>query len=551
MKHKLQNLLKHKFQWLLLLAVLLGVSQGVWGTDYYITGAVGTGGWGTWKKMTQSETNIYYYECTSLGDFKFSNNSDYNENFYKQFTHTGTVTGVTLNNNCSSNGNCSLSNFQSGYNYPVRVYINVSTYYIWATATKIPDKYYLRGDIPGVGWNNNNEMTNSSGTYTYSVNISTTGNYSFKLYKSTSQWLGKDGTTISGTSTINDFYFADSGDKGNNITLKADVAGSYNFSFNVSEKTLTVTFPSSCTTVTSTSAGGSATLTLSNGATEAITSNTTYNGSRTPEGSGDTYLWTVSPSPFTGATTIGTSTATSTTIRFRREGQYAVKFAAGCGSASVESSAFTVNVYPGSLYVAGPLFKGSGIWNQTETMSKSGSGTSAVYTKDLTVAYAGGEFTFQSVTSAGASNYILPHYCTTSGGSSYTNITRSGSGNNNLTSSFTLANGDNVQLKVAYRGANASGEPKYDFSLCRYPTASGFTMNRTSATYTGSNLTVTVSPKDGYGAVSNIKYAGTTNAGATYSKSSTGPTEAGTYTVYADIAATGTWCAKEQLEIGT
>ncbi len=34
MKHKLQTLLKHKLQWLLLLAALLGVSQGVWARSY-------------------------------------------------------------------------------------------------------------------------------------------------------------------------------------------------------------------------------------------------------------------------------------------------------------------------------------------------------------------------------------------------------------------------------------------------------------------------------------------------------------------------------------
>lgn len=33
MKHKLQTMLKHKLQWLLLLAALLGVSQGVWGAN--------------------------------------------------------------------------------------------------------------------------------------------------------------------------------------------------------------------------------------------------------------------------------------------------------------------------------------------------------------------------------------------------------------------------------------------------------------------------------------------------------------------------------------
>ncbi len=41
MKNKLQTLLKHKLQWLLLLAALLGVSQGVWATIYFDTSETG------------------------------------------------------------------------------------------------------------------------------------------------------------------------------------------------------------------------------------------------------------------------------------------------------------------------------------------------------------------------------------------------------------------------------------------------------------------------------------------------------------------------------
>ncbi len=538
MKHKLQNLLKHKLQWLALLAALLGVSQGVWAT-WYVRGSFPNHSWDTYYALNANNSVTI---ALNAGNYEFKlDNGSWSDGCGKKNDNAscGSECSIQWNNG----GNIGFSAPQNG-NYTFTFNLSSSPS---VTITCPPPTLYLRG-IESWDADAGNLMSESSGVYTITKSLTAENGVEFKICGSA--WGDHEfgqGTTDNPSCDTN--YTMGNG---GNVHFTPTTTGSHTFTFTLSTGVLNITCPApSCTTVNSTSAGGSATLTLSNGATEAITSNTTYNGSRTPEGSGDTYLWTVSPSPFTGATTIGTSTATSTTIRFRREGQYSVKFAAGCSSASVESSAYTVNVYPGSLYVAGPLFKGSGIWNQTETMSKSGSGTSAVYTKDLTVAYAGGEFTFQSVTSAGASNYILPHYCTTSGGSSYTNITRSGSGNNNLTSSFTLANGDNVQLKVAYRGANASGEPKYDFSLCRYPTASGFTMNRTSATYTGSNLTVTVSPKDGYGAVSNIKYAGTTNAGATYSKSSTGPTEAGTYTVYADIAATGTWCAKEQLEIGT
>lgn len=85
---------------------------------------------------------------------------------------------------------------------------------------------------------------------------------------------------------------------------------------------------------------------------------------------------------------------------------------------------------------------------------------------------------------------------------------------------------------------------KYNYnevSCCTPPTASGFTMSPTSVTYDGNSHAVTVSPEPGYGAVSDIKYNG----------SSTAPTNVGEYTITADIAAEGDWCAVDDLEIGT
>ena len=52
MKHKLQTLLKHKLQWLLLLAALLGVSQGVWGYTVYFDNT----------NTNWSNVYIYFYD---------------------------------------------------------------------------------------------------------------------------------------------------------------------------------------------------------------------------------------------------------------------------------------------------------------------------------------------------------------------------------------------------------------------------------------------------------------------------------------------------------
>ena len=61
MKHKLQNLLKHKLQWLLLLTVLLGVSQGVWGWSFAFPGSFNDWNEGAWG-------NAGYGVCLSGGD---------------------------------------------------------------------------------------------------------------------------------------------------------------------------------------------------------------------------------------------------------------------------------------------------------------------------------------------------------------------------------------------------------------------------------------------------------------------------------------------------
>ncbi|MBQ4032974.1 MAG: hypothetical protein II620_03330, partial [Paludibacteraceae bacterium] len=104
MKIKLQTLLKHKIQWLLLLAVLLGISQGMWGTQtYYVYGGTTAHndaallGWSTQQATavgddnsfdvsislgSNTKDNDYYYGiCRSSSKFlpNGGSASDYND----------------------------------------------------------------------------------------------------------------------------------------------------------------------------------------------------------------------------------------------------------------------------------------------------------------------------------------------------------------------------------------------------------------------------------------------------------------------------------------
>ena len=114
MKHKLQTLLKHKLQWLLLLATLLGVSQGVWGATYpantpvyvrsttnysavalHVWGGTASTAWPGQKMNYMGKNGTYYYWT---------------------YTFTGTFTNmiVTQNNDTkisgSSDGSVSTGN---------------------------------------------------------------------------------------------------------------------------------------------------------------------------------------------------------------------------------------------------------------------------------------------------------------------------------------------------------------------------------------------------------------------------------------------------------
>ena len=281
--------------------------------------------------------------------------------------------------------------------------------------------------------------------------------------------------------------------------------------------------------VTSVTTGGASSLTLNTGDSEAITSNTTYSMTVSPSGAGDYWSFSVSPTPFTGANTITNATgSTSSNINFRREGQYTVTGGAGCGSTD-ETGTFTVNVSPGTLYVAGPLIKSTDSWTvntSTQTMTKTGSGTSSVYTYEWTApsdfvagseSVTGGEFTVQSVTNMSLPNYILPAYCPADP-STYTNIYRvTNTANHNLRNTFAVSSGDKLKLTISYHGATGTPKaPYYTFTLNKVPVPT--TDEPDNITWTQAKLWGTYPKTSEYASISTSEsgfYYGTTSSPAT------------------------------------
>lgn len=89
----------------------------------------------TWYSMTSSGS-YYYFDCNTNGTFKFSDCATYDPYFYKQFSNkTDSNVGASITNSCSSDDNCTLSTPNSGYTYPIRVWIDPTNKKIWAVAT--------------------------------------------------------------------------------------------------------------------------------------------------------------------------------------------------------------------------------------------------------------------------------------------------------------------------------------------------------------------------------------------------------------------------------
>lgn len=91
--------------------------------DFYITGAP-FGNWGTWHKMepTSDGKGFYYYLAPNAGDFKMSNQQNYDDTFWKSVQVSDKCTTITYSGD-GSNANLSIGNVYIKY--------NPCTGYIW------------------------------------------------------------------------------------------------------------------------------------------------------------------------------------------------------------------------------------------------------------------------------------------------------------------------------------------------------------------------------------------------------------------------------------
>lgn len=83
-------------------------------------------------------------------------------------------------------------------------------------------------------------------------------------------------------------------------------------------------------------------------------------------------------------------------------------------------------------------------------------------------------------------------------------------------------------------------------AACTDPTATQYSMTKATKTY-GSVTAPTITPASGAGTVKTVYYTGIN--GTTYTKSSTLPTNAGTYKVTVDVNAGDTYCAKNGIDL--
>lgn len=110
MKHRLQTLLKHKLQWLVLLTALFGVSQGAWAHDWSIHGS-----WDNTDHEFENGTNQYTISLSANGTYTF--NIRRNDGWW--FGNNGTISQTESGCNWmyEANGNITTLKTKAAGNY--------------------------------------------------------------------------------------------------------------------------------------------------------------------------------------------------------------------------------------------------------------------------------------------------------------------------------------------------------------------------------------------------------------------------------------------------
>ncbi len=295
MKNKLQTLLKHKLQWLLLLAALLGVSQGVWGATYPANTPV-------YVRSTTNYSAVAIHVWggtagTSWPGQKMNYMGKSGTYYYWTYTFTGTFTNmiVTQNNDTKisgssdgsvSSGNC-ITVTGSGYSWSTQTismcdFLSAPADVV--SGTKV--MYYINQSYGGTlkVTNNTTACITTNTTYTTIDNnnvyvLQSTGNVpaNLRVTNNCGNWAGAG--NFSGVTAANaagaKFITGDSNSKTAATTLTASLSSS---SITVGTASVNITYKGS----KATSSGGSSLYMLvyvesaKDGCQSVTTSNQTY-----------------------------------------------------------------------------------------------------------------------------------------------------------------------------------------------------------------------------------------------------------------------------------
>ena len=561
MKHKLQTLLKHKLQWLLLLAALLGVSQGMLAAtrtyggserlyfkmdavSWWIAGTNGDGnfayffndssGKNAWSAHSVQVTGSYYYIVVPAGTWEAV-----------ILTRNNTSTSPSWNNKWNQTGNIALD---ASKNY-ISSFSENSTSATWGYYAVAPSScsMTLGGSHSGSGTSADPYIVSPGESLTFTI-TATHADAGMTGVGANVNATGSKAGSAAGTSVTVSKTASSTAGTNENWTGYAwaykNSTSTYSSSYATSSKIYT-RVASACTTPTNNDIAISApasttTLYLGTGSAPSVTQTVTATCSK-----GNTYLWSATPTSmsYTGAWGAGTATraaftssgSKSTTATFYHEGVYTATFAAGCGNTTDASkNAPTITVKPGNIYFDGPFFSGSGYDLTKHHVAINTSTSQFVY--EWTAAYTTGDFVISvgnACSSLATSAYTIGNYADIT----KTGVSMGSSGNHNFSPNIGTINvGDRLKLTVTYNGVNASSKPQYAVKLekvCSNPTAQA--VSGTAAICSGSSTNVTVaSSQSGY---TYKLYKGGSATATT--KTGTGSalnfpvSEAGTYTVHA------------------
>lgn len=551
MKNKLQTLLKHKLQWLMLLAALLGVSQGVWGYSMEKGKAITVeGGWGNSISTTTSDNN--HYTATFYVQKKNNVNDKYWMKLkqdgkwysYGGYWFTSSATGSAEVWKDAQGGNdylvtTSVSEATSGYvKVEASIYVeysNKSQY--WITQTGVSS---ITANTPSVSGSDSRTVGTQ---YTISTNAASGGSGSSYQYQF---YINDSAVGTKSTSRTYSWTPASAG----TYSIKVRVYDPNISGYSVYSSATSVTITASCSlplTLTANPTTTPADKVLAQGGdyTKPTSVSYTLPAATVSDGSGYTLSWSVSPAS-SGASVTSGGTTTTPTIKFEREGKFKAKITASCSSTKNSETALIV-VKPGPLYLGGPFICGAqNSWDTgIDAKSRTVSGSNIIYTFEWEAKWtssdaatnSNGAFSLRSRKNSGGGN-IVNNYASTTLSGGLTEITEGG--NTLLKSSgLTYAVGDGLRLTVTFTGYGSSPNytPQYTMTLekiCTKPTVQ--TVSGTATICDGSSTNVTVSSSQSnytYELYKDGSATATTQTGSTGSALYFPVSDAGTYTVHA------------------